>query len=175
ASVPGSPAGCLHRTPDVPGQDAPGEYLCGRIRPGRRWNAPNEYLLNRWLCARRTAARCGYQCSSTRRIDRSDQTVLQVWSHRAGFVSATLEFDPLAAGRFLLTVATLPKIIGGCVVDSSGEEGAGAASAVGQAAAVHGAAQPGVEHLGRGARGWGVPGRRHELVSRVQRSTGMAW
>ena len=40
-------------------------------------------------------------------------------------------FGPLMAGWFLLTVATLPVIIGGCVVFSQGEEGAGAASAVG--------------------------------------------
>jgi len=60
--------------------------------------------------------------------------------------------DPVSERRFLLTVATLPKIIGGCVV-SSGEEGAGAASAVGQASAVRGAARdylgtrPGAEVL----------------------------
>jgi conjugative relaxase-like TrwC/TraI family protein len=37
----------------------------------------------------------------------------------------------ISKGRFLVTVATLPMIIGACVVVSSGEEGAGPASAVG--------------------------------------------
>jgi hypothetical protein len=46
-------------------------------------------------------------------------------------VSATLECGAVATGWFLLTVATLPAIIGGRAVDSEGEEGAGAASAVG--------------------------------------------
>jgi hypothetical protein len=62
--------------------------------------------------------------------------------------------DPVAAGRFLLTAPTLPKIIRGCVVLSPGEEGAGA-SAVSQASAVCGVAQPRVEHHG-GAREVGV-------------------
>ena len=46
-------------------------------------------------------------------------------------------------GRFLVKVTLLPKIIGDCVVVSAGEEGAWLASAVGQAAAVHGAAGAG--------------------------------
>jgi hypothetical protein len=65
--------------------------------------------------------------------------------------------DPVAAGWFLLTVATLPMIIRGCAVYSSGEEGGGAASAVGQAPAVHGVAQPRVEHHGGGPGGRGRP------------------
>jgi hypothetical protein len=66
-------------------------------------------------------------------------------------------------GRFLLTVATLPKIIRGCVVISSGEERAGTTSAVGQTPAVHGVARAGVEHPRRGPRG------------RVSRTTGNNW
>jgi hypothetical protein len=73
-----------------------------------------------------------------------------------------LNTDHRAARRFPPTVATLPEIIGGCVVVSSGEEGTGPASAVGQAAAVHGVAQPRVEHHGRGPRGRGFPDGREQ-------------
>jgi hypothetical protein len=62
--------------------------------------------------------------------------------YAAAFVTAEvcqrrLNFDPLAAWRFLATVATTSEILGGCVVIvSSCGEGAWAASAVGQASAV---------------------------------------
>src|ERR1700728_4556918 len=77
--------------------------------------------------------------------------------------------DPWSAGRFLATVATASEILGGCVVFvSSCEEGAGAASAVGQASAVRGVAGAGVEHRGRGPRGRGFPDDGEQLVARLQ-------
>jgi hypothetical protein len=79
-----------------------------------------------------------------------------------------LNTDPLSTGRFPLTVATLSLIIRGRVVVSSGEEGARAASAVGQAPAVRRAAGARVEHRCRGAGGRGVAVGRGELVARLQ-------
>jgi hypothetical protein len=57
-------------------------------------------------------------------------------SDPAGSAGICAQFTDAAVGRFPLTVATLSLIIRGRVVVSSGEEGAGAASAVGQAPAV---------------------------------------
>ena len=71
-------------------------------------------------------------------------------------------------GWFLLTVATLPVIIGGCVVVSEGEEGAGPASAVGQAAAVPAVAGAGLEHTSGGPRGRGVPAAGNNWSTRLQ-------
>ena len=57
---------------------------------------------------------------------------------------------------------------GGCVVvASSCQEGAGAASAVGQAPAVPAVAGAGLEHPVRGPRGWGVPGLGEQVVHRL--------
>jgi len=70
----------------------------------------------------------------------------------AGRCQRHSNLDPVTAWRFLATVATTSEILGGCVVIvASCEEGAGAASAVGQASAVHGVAQSRVEHYGRGS------------------------
>ena len=58
---------------------------------------------------------------------------------------------------------------GGCVVvASSCQEGAGAASAVGQTSAVHGVARTRVEHPRRGSRGRCVSDHREQLVAWLQ-------
>lgn len=68
-----------------------------------------------------------------------------------------LKTGPVVPRWFLLTVATPPRFWSRVVVVSSCEEGAGAASAVGQASVVHGAARAGVEHSRGGPRSGGVP------------------
>ena len=78
--------------------------------------------------------------------------------------------DAFSTGGFPLTVAALSLIIRGrvVVVVSSGEEGAGAASAVGLAPAVGRAARAGVEHRCCGPGGRGVAVSWSDLVARLQ-------
>jgi len=68
---------------------------------------------------------------------------------------------------FLLTVATLPVIIGGCVVDSEGEEGAGAASASAKRHRFLQVKGAGLEHPVRSPRGRGFPGLGQQVVDQL--------
>jgi Helix-turn-helix domain len=75
---------------------------------------------------------------------------------------------PVSVGGFYRR-SQHPEIIWGCVVVvSSCEEGAGAASPVGQASAVHGVAREGVEHPRRRAGGRCFPDHGQQLGARLQ-------
>src|SRR5882757_1189679 len=80
-----------------------------------------------------------------------------------------LKDNPVSTGWFLGAVATLSLGSGGCVdIVASGEEGAGASSAVGQGSVVHGAAGSGVECACGGPRGRCVAVFGGELVAWAQ-------
>ena len=112
----------------------------------------------------RAAASANGMPSSARQIRSSGPTV----------ASSTPNYPPQhpsVGGRcgFPAAVATPPRKSGGCVVvASSCQEGAGAASAVGQTSAVHGVAGTRVEHPRRGPRGRCVSDHREQLVAWLQ-------